>query len=450
MALLNCPRCGEAVLLSDEEAMGAIVRCSRCQSVFSPGEGRTHSPADGAAAATRPESPPGSLPAGPPTLAEEVRSVLIEADVLGSRADALRERLAQTAADADALGADAEVLGTEAERLAAQAAGLDAQIDSLSRLLRSRFRALEVVAAALTEVAAWLESSAAAGEAEAGSGNGAGTAVAAEQDTYSLATTMPENREDGREAVEASVAAAGVEGVAEVASEPPAGETTAEDDAAPAAEQIEDENDLLEVTDEPVRMEYPTEDESDDLTVAAEGEAKAAAAAERLPEQRSSPAERRAKYGEKATALRSLASSLVPPAASEAVDEPNEYGVAAEPDEGFDADAFRFGRRSEGEAPAAGAIRTRPSARKREKSVLGELLGVVLGGATGLLIAYYGLNYFGGARFDFAEIYLPGVPHTYEHKPDWWPGGSASTDEAVPDSDAGAAAMPGSSRIASR
>ncbi|MCL4192500.1 MAG: hypothetical protein KJZ87_12280 [Thermoguttaceae bacterium] len=450
MALLNCPRCGEAVLLSDEEAAGAVVRCSRCQSVFSPGEGQRRPAAGGEAAAMRPGASQGSLPAGPPTLAEEVRSVLIEADVLGSRADALRERLTQSHVDADALGTDAEALGSEAERLTAQAAGLDAQIDSLSRLLRSRFRALEVVAAALTEVAAWLESPAAASEAEAGSGGGAGAAVATEQDAYSPATTLPENREDGRDAVEESAAAAGAEAVSEMELKPPAGEATTEGDIVPAAEQIEDENDLLEVTDEPVRMEYPTEGESEEQSVAAEGEEKAATAAEKQPEQLSSAAEQRAKFGEKAAVLRSLAAALVPPAASEAVGESNEYGVAAEPDEGFDADAFRFGRRSEGEAPAAGAIRTRPSTRKREKSVVGELLGVVLGGATGLLIAYYGLNYFGGARFDFAEIYLPGVPHTYEHKPDWWPGGSPSADEAVPDSDAGASAMPRSSRFASR
>lgn len=450
MALLNCPRCGEAVLLSDEEAVGAVVRCSRCQSVFSPGEGQGRSAAGGEAAAMRPGSSQGSPPAGPPTLAEEVRSVLIEADVLGSRADALREHLTQSGADADALGTDAEALGIEAERLTVQAAGLDAQIDSLSRLLRSRFRALEVVAAALTEVAAWLESPAAASKAEAGSGGGAGAAVATEQDTYSPATTLPENREDGRGAVEESAAAAGAGAVSATELKPPAGETTTEGDIVPAAEPIEDENDLLEVTDEPVRMEYPTEDESEELFVAAEGEEKAATAAEKQPEQPSSAAEQRAKFGAKAAVLRSLAAALLPPAASEAVDEPNEYGVAAEPDEGFDTDAFRFGRRSEGEAPAAGAIRTRPSTRKREKSVLGELLGVVLGGATGLLIAYYGLNYFGGARFDFAEIYLPGVPHTYEHKPDWWPGGSPSADEAMPDSDAGASAMPRASRFVGR
>ncbi len=448
MALLNCPRCGEAVLLSDEEVLGAVVRCSRCQSVFSPGEGKAHSAADGATAAMQPESPPGSLPAGPPTLAEEVRSVLIEADVLGSRADALRERLTQTAADADALGADAETLGTEAERLAAQAAGLDARIDSLSRLLRSRFRALEVVAAALTEAAAWLESPTVAGGAEAALGDGAGATVTAEQDTDSLASTLPDDREDRREAVQESVASVATEPISEAESEPPAGEAATEGDAASVAEQTEDDDDLLEVADEPVRLEYPTGDESEDLSEVAEAEEQAETAAEKQPEP--SAAERRAKYSEKAAALRSLAAALVPPAASEADDEPNEYGVAAGADEAFDADAFRFGRRSEGEAPATGAIRTRPSTRKREKSVLGELLGVVLGGATGLLIAYYGLNYFGGARFDFAEIYLPGVPHTYEHKPDWWPGGSASTDEAVPDGEAGASAVPSSSRFAGR
>jgi hypothetical protein len=82
--------------------------------------------------------------------------------------------------------------------------------------------------------------------------------------------------------------------------------------------------------------------------------------------------------------------------------------------------------------------------------VLGELLGVVLGGATGLFIAYYGLNYFGGPRFDFAEIYLPGVPHTYEHKPDWWPGWLAEeeppADVPAPEGEVNTRRLPDSSQ----
>jgi len=68
-------------------------------------------------------------------------------------------------------------------------------------------------------------------------------------------------------------------------------------------------------------------------------------------------------------------------------------------------------------ASAAGGLRC-----KREKSAVREIVGIVLGGAAGVLLAYYGLNLFGGPRFDFADVYLPGIQHTAKHRPDWWPG----------------------------
>ncbi|MBC7353229.1 MAG: hypothetical protein H5U08_12780 [Thermogutta sp.] len=54
-----------------------------------------------------------------------------------------------------------------------------------------------------------------------------------------------------------------------------------------------------------------------------------------------------------------------------------------------------------------------------QKSLLGEIVGIVLGGIGGLLIAYYALNFFGGKQYDFANIPLPGIPHTYHHAPAW-------------------------------
>jgi len=54
-----------------------------------------------------------------------------------------------------------------------------------------------------------------------------------------------------------------------------------------------------------------------------------------------------------------------------------------------------------------------------KKSFVKELLGIVLGGIGGLLIAYYALNWFGGPRYDFAKIPLPGIQHTYRHTPSW-------------------------------
>jgi hypothetical protein len=71
--------------------------------------------------------------------------------------------------------------------------------------------------------------------------------------------------------------------------------------------------------------------------------------------------------------------------------------------------------------PAAPGRTLRPGRKRKEKSAIGELIGVVLGGVAGLTIAYYGLNIFGGARYDFAKIYLPGIKHTVKHRPPWWP-----------------------------
>ena len=91
--------------------------------------------------------------------------------------------------------------------------------------------------------------------------------------------------------------------------------------------------------------------------------------------------------------------------------------------ESVDAAAFDFG----GDDSEAGEESTSVTAAERgrrpktEKSALREWLGIVLGGAAGIFLAYYALNLFGGARFDFADVYLPGVRHTVPHRPDWWP-----------------------------
>jgi hypothetical protein len=76
------------------------------------------------------------------------------------------------------------------------------------------------------------------------------------------------------------------------------------------------------------------------------------------------------------------------------------------------------GDEADGEAAGAGGGRKR----NKEKSALREILGIVLGGMGGVLLAYYGLNLFGGPRFDFADVYLPGIQHTVKHRPTWWPG----------------------------
>ncbi|MDA7977483.1 MAG: Trm112 family protein [Pirellulales bacterium] len=46
---------------------------------------------------------------------------------------------------------------------------------------------------------------------------------------------------------------------------------------------------------------------------------------------------------------------------------------------------------------------------RRKKNPFGQLLGVIGGGALGLAIGYYLLNYFGGAQFNFLNLKLPGI-----------------------------------------
>ena len=76
----------------------------------------------------------------------------------------------------------------------------------------------------------------------------------------------------------------------------------------------------------------------------------------------------------------------------------------------------------------SGALRL--GRKKKEKNVAKEMVGAVVGGFLGLAIGYYALNYFGGERFDFMEIYLPGVAHTDKHKPSWAKGDAQEPDEA--------------------
>lgn len=96
------------------------------------------------------------------------------------------------------------------------------------------------------------------------------------------------------------------------------------------------------------------------------------------------------------------------------------------------ADAYDFipdERRRQLDTAAAVAARLRGSTRPR--SLLAEIIKVALGGVVGLAIGYWALNYFGGRRFDWLTVYLPGCPHTRDHWPipylKW-----ESTDEATP------------------
>ncbi|MBN2023898.1 MAG: hypothetical protein JW809_14035 [Pirellulales bacterium] len=67
------------------------------------------------------------------------------------------------------------------------------------------------------------------------------------------------------------------------------------------------------------------------------------------------------------------------------------------------------------DSAAAVAARLRRNARRTNLGA--EIVKIVLGGVVGLALGYYGLNYFGGERFDRLPLYLPGCPHTYHHWP---------------------------------
>ncbi len=100
--------------------------------------------------------------------------------------------------------------------------------------------------------------------------------------------------------------------------------------------------------------------------------------------------------------------------------------------EGVDASAFAGFAADEEEADIDGkprSVAARPGRRgRKQKNVFKEMVGAILGGFAGLVIGYYLLNYFGGERFDFMNVWLPLVPHTQKY----WEGDSteASTDSA--------------------
>jgi hypothetical protein len=93
---------------------------------------------------------------------------------------------------------------------------------------------------------------------------------------------------------------------------------------------------------------------------------------------------------------------------------------------------FGQGKTDSTGTPAADWTRRQRS----NKSVLGQAIGVVLGGLLALPIAYYALNLIRGEQFDWFSVPLPFAPHTYKHLPDWWP------EWARPDSGDGARQVP--------
>jgi len=95
--------------------------------------------------------------------------------------------------------------------------------------------------------------------------------------------------------------------------------------------------------------------------------------------------------------------------------------------------AFDFAREdAEAEAGPTGATGLRPR-RRKQKSMARELAGWVFGGVAGLVIAYYLLNFIRGEAGNFLKIPVPGVSHTYQHSPDWFPGWMKAAPESEED-----------------
>jgi len=94
-------------------------------------------------------------------------------------------------------------------------------------------------------------------------------------------------------------------------------------------------------------------------------------------------------------------------------------GIGADSSGDVDTAAFAGFAEEDSDAPGRPGVSraTKPRRKKKEKSMAKEMAGAIIGGFVGLAVGYYGLNYFGGDRFDFLPIYLPGIPHTYHHMP---------------------------------
>jgi len=111
----------------------------------------------------------------------------------------------------------------------------------------------------------------------------------------------------------------------------------------------------------------------------------------------------------------------------------------AEPGAGAEAvDVSAFAGLAEEQQPAEaeGAVERllsarRPPGRRQEKSLARELVGIVLGGFVGLTLGYYLLNLFGGERFFYFPVYMPGVAHSQNSWP-FGPKESSQQDQAQP------------------
>lgn len=66
-----------------------------------------------------------------------------------------------------------------------------------------------------------------------------------------------------------------------------------------------------------------------------------------------------------------------------------------------------------GEGPRAAS--SRPPRRRGGPGAFGQLVGIAVSGAMGLVIGYYLLNWLGGPQYNFLHIPLPGLPQPQQH-----------------------------------
>lgn len=104
-----------------------------------------------------------------------------------------------------------------------------------------------------------------------------------------------------------------------------------------------------------------------------------------------------------------------------------------------DAGAFRLGGEAASGDSETSVMEGMARRRERQKGGWRTLVGPIVGGIAGLVIAYYLLNLIRGEAGNFLKIPLPGVSHTYRYSPGWFPGflqpsaddASQSEDETI-------------------
>ena len=96
--------------------------------------------------------------------------------------------------------------------------------------------------------------------------------------------------------------------------------------------------------------------------------------------------------------------------------------VGFSPSEAVPGGAFNFGdEESDPEQDSVAARSRRRQERRGKHSILRLLFGWASSGFVGLLLAYYGLNWIKGEQGNFLKLPLPGIPHTYQYSPEWFP-----------------------------